>query len=452
MNEITFAKFVDLCEQDRLDEVQFIKDMWKHAKRGYQSGYTYWNPTETEEDKALTADGKNPTWEKFKNAVMPAIEKTKQFVSKAQQVTGVSAPLAAALLAAGVTGGVGAIPMAAFLYFTRKIFVTPIVGVAGKGFDKVFGTDEDRRKKEEESKALAGSTVVSSAQPPENMPVTRKKKKKKVLATEWVFCSDYNNYLLYNEIKTLGYISNITFNEWISNPNYELLNEGKILNWIGRKIGQGVGFVSGFFDNIQNKIEAVVEGSLKALGNFAKDNRIGIVKAAFLMALGVAIGHGVTKLTNSVIQQVQDSAHHAVTGQSHSSATPETQAQPTETPATASTAQDHLPKNADLYFADKEFVRIKQDILNNHNLSPQEMQQELKKAFIDTHKDVDMFKTPLNKRIGLLDIRARMASVLPTIDKFGTDIGGGYKSLTLTPSSPLAQQTGAARSIPLLPD
>ena len=380
MNDITFAKFVDLCEQDRLDEIQFIKDMWKHAKRGYQSGYTYWNPTETEEDKALRADGKNPTWEKFKNAVMPAIEKTKQFVNKAQEVTGVSAPLAAALLAAGVTGGVGAIPMAAFLYFTRNIFVRPVLGVAGKGFDTVFGTDEDRRKKEAEAQAAA-QAAKDAIKPAEDIPIIRRKKKKKkkklVTATEWVFCSNYNNYLLYKEIKTLGYINNISFKEWISNPNYELLNEGKILNWIGRKIGQGVGFVSGFFDNIQNKIEAVVEGSLKALGNFAKNNRIGIMKAAFLMALGVAIGHGVTKLTNHVIQQVQDSAHHAVTGQ----------AQSTETPASTTAAPTSLTANAD-----QEFLRMKQEILSNKNLSPYEMKLQIQKAFMDTHKDVGIYK------------------------------------------------------------
>lgn len=422
---MTLAKFITLCEQDRLDEFKAIRDMWKHAKRGYKSGYTYWNPEETEEDKELIKAGKNPTWEKFKNKVMPAIDKTKQFVGQAQQITGVSAPLAAALLAAGITGGAGAIPMAAFLYFTRKIFVSPVLNVAGKGFDKVFGTDEDRRRKEAEAEERRRKEVEAATPKP-----------------EWHFCLDYKNYLLYKELKQTGYISDLTFKEWISNPDYSVLQEGKIMNWIGKKIGQGVGFLSGLVDNVQNKIESIVEGSIKSLANFAKNNRIGIMKAAFLMGLGVAIGHGVTKLTNNVIQQVQDSAQQAIEGKAAAASASET------TPATTgvedavqaktsaadavqakTSAADKLHPNADYAIAKQHFATIKSQIVNDPNLSPSEMKSALKQAYRDTFSGTGAYETVLSKKLDLLTKHAERFADDVVANKFGTDIGGGWKHI-----------------------
>lgn len=93
--------------------------------------------------------------------------------------------------------------------------------------------------------------------------------------------------------------------------------------------------------------------------------------------------------------------------------------------------------NAGWPAAEKNFADLKQNIINNQNLSPQEIEQQMKQAYIDTHKD--FFKGPLNQKV--LDIRADKAGVLAKTMKFGKDVGGGYKNYK-QPPNPLAAELG----------
>lgn len=271
---LDFKSFVN---SDPLLLDEGLKDFISNVKTGFQKGYKSWDPQKIDPTGGDVTK-LNPDYEKFKGTVLPALQKAKAFVAKASQMTGMSPPLAMAVLASGITGGPAAIPMGVLLYFTRKMFVNPVVQAAGKGWDKAFGP-----KKVNEPETIG----------------------------EWKFSLDFDNYKMYKDGQELKIIGNISFREWVQEANYEKLDEiSNAINWLGSMAGKGAGYLTGALKTATVKVKNVIAGGIKEISKWALANKASIAKTAFLMALGYMIGSGVTKITNSVV----DSAMGAVSG------------------------------------------------------------------------------------------------------------------------------------------
>lgn len=274
-NELTLQKFIALCEQDRLDEIKWLSDIWKSAKKGFSGAYKSWNPDDTEEDKKLRAQGKDPYYEKFKSKALDAVDKAKQFLGSVSNL-GIDPVMAATLIGVGIVGGPGAIPVAAMLYWARKKVMAPVMQAAGTVWDK--GEDIIRK---------ATGTQI---------------KKESYLIENWHFTNNFQNYALYKLLVNEGYIT-VSFREWIANPDYDILSEGRVLNWLGGLVGKGVGHVAGMVTSTAKKAWSMLTNGLPELAKWAWKNKVAIAKAAYLMTIGYFIGQGVTKITNTVIDK-----------------------------------------------------------------------------------------------------------------------------------------------------
>lgn len=285
---LTFKEFVQLCEQDRLDEIKWLSDMWQSAKKGFTSGYKSWNPDDTEEDKALRAQGKDPYYEKYKATALDALNKTKSFLGSLSDL-GIDPVMVATLIGVGSVGGPAAIPLAAMMYWARKTIMKPVMGVAGDIFDKgvEFAKNIGKKKYPEPVLGTFSDSVYYS---------------KQNLINEWVFSHNYNNYSLYKFIVNEGY-TNVSFDEWVANPDYEILQEGKVLDFLAGLAGKGVGYVTGMLTSTAKKAYSLLTRGLPDLVKWAYQNKLAIAKAAYLMTIGYFIGQGVTKLTNKVVEQ-----------------------------------------------------------------------------------------------------------------------------------------------------
>jgi hypothetical protein len=96
-----------------------------------------------------------------------------------------------------------------------------------------------------------------------------------------------------------------------------LMAEGERMNWLMRKIGAGAGHISGLLKSVTKKAYNVVTKGLPSLASWALNNKVSIARAVFLMALGVLLGGGITKVSNYVLGQAMDvvSAVAETTGQ-----------------------------------------------------------------------------------------------------------------------------------------
>jgi hypothetical protein len=280
MNTLNLS-FRDYVNTDPHNLDEGLKDFIQNVKSGFSQGYQKWDAKKVDPTGG-DATKINPEYEKFKGTVLPALQKAKSFMGKASQMTGISPPLAMAVLASGIVGGPAAIPMGVLMYFTRKMFVNPVVQAAGKGWDAAFGPKKVRE--------------------PEELPG---------FAKEWRFSLDFDNYSIYKEGCELGLIENKSFRVWVQEADYEKLEEiSRALNWLGSMAGKGAGYLAGAVKTIGGKALNVIKGGIKDIATWARANKASIAKTAFLMALGYMIGSGVTKLTNSVI----DSAMQTVQG------------------------------------------------------------------------------------------------------------------------------------------
>jgi len=226
---LTFKEFIKTCEQDRLDEIQFLKNAWDKLKGGFKSAFGSWDQKQEPEQQQPAQGAQKPTdpfaaqsisttdiskinleappkdanpdavtekyqglWDKVKSFAV----KMKDVILAASRMTGISAPLAIAIIFAGWYGGMAAIPAAVILYFTRKILMTPILGFAGKVYDTAVDTARN---------VIRGPKV---------------QKESFSLINEWTFTNDFRNYSLYKFLKNEGDID-VSYKEWLANPNYE---------------------------------------------------------------------------------------------------------------------------------------------------------------------------------------------------------------------------------------
>jgi hypothetical protein len=283
---LTFGKFMTLAESD-LNEVGILQSL----KQGFSGAMQSW-------DKPKEGDPKN--YEQYKEKAFEAINKARSMYSQFKDKTGLSMPLALALVAGGIAGGPAAIPMAAIMYFTRKALLNPVLSLAGHAFDK--GVEKIKKI----------DNRITGKPDGEKEPV-----KENFIIENWTFGADYNNFVIYKSLKDENLI-NCSFKEWITNPDMNLLMaEGERMNWLMRKIGAGAGHISGLLKSVTKKAYNVVTKGLPSLASWALNNKVSIARAVFLMALGVLLGGGITKVSNYVLGQAMDvvSAVAETTGQ-----------------------------------------------------------------------------------------------------------------------------------------
>ena len=324
---LSLKEFIDLCEQDRLDEIKFLSQAWDAAKKGFKSAFGSWDKDEPETTAktnqapanvdAQPKDG-NPDaitkqnqglWDKIKAFAV----KMKDVVEKASEMTGISAPLAMAILFAGYMGGFSAIPAAIILYFTRKILMTPILSFAGQAYDTAIdaarqemGRNKAKRMATQDSAPQDFSSKQQIISGPASKPQWAT-----ASANEWVFKKDFQNYNLYKFAKANGFVEG-TFNEWIANPDYNLLNDGKILDYLFGKAGSAAGHVAGFVTSSAKKVGKFLTKSIGSAMQWVWKWKVPIGKFLFLMAIGVLVGGTITKLTAPIINDAIGSVKSAI--------------------------------------------------------------------------------------------------------------------------------------------
>lgn len=317
---LTFKEFIKSCEQDRLDEIQFLKNAWDKLKGGFKSAFGSWDQKQEPEQQQPAQGAQKPTdpfaaqsisttdiskinleappkdanpdavtekyqglWEKLKSFAV----KMKDVILSASRMTGISAPLAIAIIFAGWYGGMAAIPAAVILYFTRKILMTPILGFAGKVYDTAVDTARN---------VIRGPKV---------------QKESFSLINEWTFTNDFRNYSLYKFLKNEGDI-NVSYKEWLANPNYELLTEGRVSDYLLNLIGRGAGHVAGFVSSAVKKTAKFLYNGIASALQWVWKWKVPIGKFLFLMAIGVLVGGTITKLTSPIVNDAVASVKTAI--------------------------------------------------------------------------------------------------------------------------------------------
>ncbi len=317
---LTFKEFIKTCEQDRLDEIQFLKNAWDKLKGGFKSAFGSWDQKQEPEQQQPAQGAQKPTdpfaaqsisttdiskinleappkdanpdavtekyqglWDKVKSFAV----KMKDVILAASRMTGISAPLAIAIIFAGWYGGMAAIPAAVILYFTRKILMTPILGFAGKVYDTAVDTARN---------VIRGPKV---------------QKESFSLINEWTFTNDFRNYSLYKFLKNEGDID-VSYKEWLANPNYELLTEGRVSDYLLNLIGRGAGHVAGFVSSAVKKTAKFLYNGIASALQWVWKWKVPIGKFLFLMAIGVLVGGTITKLTAPIVNDAVSSVKTAI--------------------------------------------------------------------------------------------------------------------------------------------
>ncbi len=277
--DFSFSNFLALQESD-LNEA----GAWQSLKQGFSGALQSWDG---KKDAAS-----EETYAKYKEKAFSAINKAREAYGQFKSKTGLSMPLAIALVAGGIAGGPTAIPMAAIMYFTRRALMNPVLALAGHGFDKGVEALKKVDKKITEK--------------PEDKPEEKGPVKESFILENWTFALDYDNFMVYKTLKEENLIT-CTFQEWIANPDLELLvSEGARLDWLMRKLGAGAGHVMGMLKSGAKKAYNAIFKGLPSLVSWAMQNKVAIAKAVFLMALGLLMGQGITRLSNAVFTQAYD--------------------------------------------------------------------------------------------------------------------------------------------------
>jgi len=217
----------------------FADKFIQHAQLGYQAG----------------KGGMDKDIEKYAPVAQKYLGQVSDMAGVFSKKTGISLPLASALIASGVTGGVAAIPFAALLYFAKK----PILGAAGKGFDVAWDAAASGLKK------MQGAKQPNMALQPESF----------------------------------------SFKEWLVNEEKEGWGD-----YLGRNIGHGVGRLAGNIAGLGSKVGSALKSVAKDIYQYVGNNPKQVAKAAFLVGLGAATGGVIGKLTHDlkdmVVQKIQD--------------------------------------------------------------------------------------------------------------------------------------------------
>lgn len=230
------------ARQQKLDEA-FVKSLVSGAKQGYQSAL------KSGDEPSVMGD----QMKQYASAVAPYISKAKSMADHFSKKTGISMPLATALIAAGIFGGGSAIPFAAFVYFSKK----PIMNVANKAFDAAWGAGEK----------VAGALRGSPS--PQLQP------------------------------------ENFSFKEWLMEQEKEGWGD-----YLGRNIGHAAGSVAGSLVGIGGKVVKAMKSGLNNIYQYVSKNPKEVARAVFLIGIGAATGGMLGSLSHKikdmVVQKIGD--------------------------------------------------------------------------------------------------------------------------------------------------
>ena len=360
------------------------------------------------------------SYEKYAPAVQKALGQVAGKAKEYSEKLGVPLPLATALLAAGLTGGAGAIPFATILYFAKK----PLMTYGGQAFDKAWDTaagalgggDNQQQPKQPQAQA----------QPQQPQQPQQKKQPR--------FQMPYPT-TTYASMQPLEHMS---FSEFVAIVEAESWGD-----WAGEKIGGAAGWLAGKAVGYGKKIGGAIAGRAREIATYAKNNPREVAKMLFLVGAGAALGAGIGKLTaeikSMIAQNIQSAAPDAdisslsnvpSDGGEADSITGAGQSQ------TTSAADDFVNNKAGAVQSQADVAaQAKSDTANavatgGINKSGVDMdtiqgttvndwQQSAKKAFMDAHKNDPAYNTEFAKKSLKLAREAAKFADKESLIKFG---------------------------------
>ena len=202
-------------------------------------------------------------YDKFASVIGNAITKGQDFANYVQKKYNVSPALAIALTAAGLTGGLSAIPMGAIMYFTRKhinkALTAGVSSVVDTAFDVAQGINQKSNTPQKYDMNM-GELSKSSA---------------------------------------TKYKENLSFKEWLE------LDEGW-MDWLasktGKVLGAGAGYIYGFGKNLLQGLG----NRIKEIYSYITKNPREATKMAAIVGTAMLTGGVVGKISHDVVNAVSN--------------------------------------------------------------------------------------------------------------------------------------------------
>jgi hypothetical protein len=426
----TFSEYLAVRHPEMLDE-GFWDSFKQSAKSAYQSARG--NP---ENDQDL---------QKYASQAVPALQKAGGVAKQYADKLGISLPLATALIASGMIGGPAAMPFAALMYFVRK----PVNKISGAAFD--YGAQK------------LGLMPKPQAQPAQAQPVSQAGPRPSIqdLAAR-----------LKNRTPAVQTSWNTSFNDYVAIRETTELDEG-LGDFMGSMLGKAAGFIGGKATKYTMNVANMLKSSAGALLNFARENKLGIAKAAFMMAVGALVGAGVGAAVNKVSAAMDSVANSGVAPEQEIAAlkqqvigqesvtSPDAADYINPAPGNSITSPDaasyvnghstSIPPKADDFLQNSpptsnDFLHgsdaahhasnvsqaaksgVDLDSINASNAYA--WKQQAKQAFIDAHKDDPQYSSVMAQKMGMLRRAAEKFADREGLIKFGQQMTNSDGSTT----------------------
>lgn len=255
-------------------------------KQGYKTQYAQSRGDATN-DKDLEQFA-----QKYADKALPVIQKAQGVAQKYSQKLGIPLPLATTLIAAGMSGGVSAIPFVALLYFARR----PVNKAAGAAFDygaQKMGFMPQKAQTPSPISAAPSSTNQAAGS---NLWLPGNNNSKPT-GPIWVPQNAWTDYSFssYMAMRDLQEGLGADLKKWWVNKGADK---------VGSALGKTAGFVSGKASKYRANVGNLLKNSWSELSKFVSENKLSLAKAAFLMGVGSLVGYGVGSLTSSAIDDI----------------------------------------------------------------------------------------------------------------------------------------------------
>jgi len=237
--------FLQYIEHRDVNEAFFDK-----MKQGFQASYQ--SAKGDEKENASQTDEQYKKAGEYAVKAIDYLKTRKSYIDK----MGVSLPFAATIVAAGMTGGLAAIP---FAVLSKKV-ADIITHQASKGFDKVADMTFGKKP------AMAESSFV-----------------------------DRTGKMISGAVDRTG--------KMISGA---VDRTGKVISGAvdktGGAIGSTAGFIAGKSSKYYSKLTTLLQKAMTDLLSFVKNNKRDLAKAAFLYAIGTIMGGAIGMASNKVYE------------------------------------------------------------------------------------------------------------------------------------------------------
>lgn len=297
-------------------------------------------------------------------------------------------------------GGPAAIPFAALMYFVRK----PVNKISGAAFD--YGAQKLGLMPK------PGQPNPQPVQQPNPQPV-----QPAPVQNSW----------------------NMSFSDYLAIQEANELDEG-IGDFFGKMIGKAAGFIGGKATKYAANVGNMLKSSAGALMKFARENKLGIAKAAFMMAVGAVVGAGVGAAVNKVSAAIDGVTSSGIAPQQEVAALKSQLGDQSVTSPDASSYINPEPGNSITDPAAAGYVNhgdagqdaassaaaaATPNVQSGVDLSaiqakdPYSWKLAAKKAFEDAHKNDPAFQTAYAQKFGRLAAMAEKFAKEQSILKFG---------------------------------